>query len=327
MAKVVLGFASSHGPTIKTLPGEWDRIVERDKKDPRYDYQELLRNANPAIAKEITLQKKQERYDKCQVGIKKLAEVVARSAPDVAVVVSNPHGILPDDPQTVFGIFCGDQLSGRSPERPGGGSERRMAALTGPPPMTTSRPRRERKDFPGFPKLANHLIDSLIDEGFDIASSNQFRAEHGLDEAFSTFYELYQLDGTVPMVPFTLSRYLPSQAKSGRCYALGQALRRAIESWKEDKRVVIMASGGLSHQIIDEELDHQVIDALQEKDVQRLCSLPRDRLNRAPGTPEILNWVTLAGAMETSPMTLVDYVPCYRSPAGTGHGVTFAYWG
>ncbi len=88
-----------------------------------------------------------------------------------------------------------------------------------------------------------------------------------------------------------------------------------------------MASGGLSHQILDEELDHQVIDALKEKDVRQLCSLPRDRLNRAPGTPEILNWVTLAGAMEASPMTLVDYVPCYRSPAGTGHGVTFAYWG
>ena len=119
MAKVVLGFASSHGPTIKTLPGEWDRIAERDMKDPRYDYQELLRNANPAIANEITLQKKQERYDKCQVGIKKLAEVVARSASDVAVVVSNPHGIPPDDPKTVFGNPWGVHLSGRPAERPG----------------------------------------------------------------------------------------------------------------------------------------------------------------------------------------------------------------
>ena len=87
-----------------------------------------------------------------------------------------------------------------------------------------------------------------------------------------------------------------------------------------------MASGGLSHQIVDEKLDQQVIQALKEKDVQGLCSLPRDRLNRGPGTPEILNWVALAGAMESASMTLVDYVPCYRSPAGTGHGVTFAYW-
>jgi aromatic ring-opening dioxygenase LigB subunit len=326
MAKIVLGFASSHGPTIKTLPGEWDSIVERDKKDPRYDYGELLRNASPAIAQEITLQKKQDRYDRCQVAIKKLAGVVAQSKPDVAVVVSNPHGILPDDPLTVFGVFSGDQLSTRSPGGAGRSSDPKVAAMTGPPPVATSRPRREQRHFPGYPQLANHLIDSLIDQGFDIASSNQFRAEHGLDEAFSTFYELYQTDGTVPMVPLIVSRYLPSQAKSGRCYALGQALRRAIESWKVDKRVVIMASGGLSHQIIDEELDQQVIQALKEKDVQGLCSLPRDRLNRGPGTPEILNWVALAGAMESSSMTLVDYVPCYRSPAGTGHGVTFAYW-
>ncbi|NIO07463.1 MAG: hypothetical protein GTO40_05455, partial [Deltaproteobacteria bacterium] len=57
-------FASSHGPTIKTLPEKWDTIVRRDEKDPRYDYGELLRNASPAIAKEITLEKKKERYDK-----------------------------------------------------------------------------------------------------------------------------------------------------------------------------------------------------------------------------------------------------------------------
>ena len=54
--------------------------------------------------------------------------------------------------------------------------------------------------------------------------------------------------------------------------------------------------------------------------------LQRERLNRAPGTAEILNWIAVAGAMEDRQMTLVDYVPCYRSEAGTGHGVTFAHW-
>jgi hypothetical protein len=87
-----------------------------------------------------------------------------------------------------------------------------------------------------------------------------------------------------------------------------------------------MASGGLSHQIVDEELDRIVADALVERNVDALCSLPRERLNRAPGTPEILNWITVAGAMDPAGMTLVDYVPCYRSPAGTGHGLTFGYW-
>jgi hypothetical protein len=128
------------------------------------------------------------------------------------------------------------------------------------------------------------------------------------------------------MVPFMLSRYLPNQATPGRCYALGGALRRAIESWPENKRVGIMASGGLSHQIIDEEMDRQVIDALIERDDAVLSSLSISRLNRAGGTPEILNWVTVGAAMDPVGMTLVDYVPCYRSLAGTGHGVTFGYW-
>ena len=128
------------------------------------------------------------------------------------------------------------------------------------------------------------------------------------------------------MLPLLVSRYLPSQATPARCLQFGTALRNAIESWGENKRVAIYASGGLSHQIIDEELDHRVIDGLQEKDWDNLSTLPRDRLNGAPGTPEILNWLVAAAAMDPLPMSLIDYQPCYRSMAGTGHGVTFGVW-
>ena len=69
-----------------------------------------------------------------------------------------------------------------------------------------------------------------------------------------------------------------------------------------------------------------MIDALTAGNAAQLRALPRDRLNRAPGTPEILNWVTVAAAMAPDTMKLVDYLPCYRSLAGTGHGVTFGYW-
>ncbi len=326
MAKLVLGFGSSHGPTIRTLPGDWDRIAERDKKDPRYNYQELLKKADPAIAQEITLQKKQERYDRCQSGKEKLTDVIAQAKPDVVIVVSNPHGVLPDDTHAVFAVYWGEETPERSAASTRRASDPSTGHLSGPAPVIRSRPHEGRGTYPAQPELASHLIDSLIGDGFDIASFNRFRQEHELDEAFRTFYEFYQTDGSVPMVPFILSRYLPSQAMPGRCYALGQALKRGIESWDSDKRVAIMASGGLSHQIIDQELDHEVIRGLKEKDARLLCSLSRERLNGAPGTPEILNWVTLAGAMEESSMTLIDYIPCYRSPAGTGHGIAFAYW-
>ena len=69
-----------------------------------------------------------------------------------------------------------------------------------------------------------------------------------------------------------------------------------------------------------------MVRALCASDGEVLRSLPIDRLNRAPGTAETLNWVALAGAMDPVPMTLIDYVPCYRSPAGTGLSVGLGYW-
>jgi hypothetical protein len=85
-----------------------------------------------------------------------------------------------------------------------------------------------------------------------------------------------------------------------------------------------MASGGLSHVVIDEELDQITIDALLRKDRERLSTLPREKLHG--GTSEILNWVALAGAVEPMTMKLLDYVLTYRSPAGTGCGMAFAHW-
>jgi aromatic ring-opening dioxygenase catalytic subunit (LigB family) len=123
-----------------------------------------------------------------------------------------------------------------------------------------------------------------------------------------------------------ISRALPNEPSPKRAYQLGQALREVIEAWDSDKRVAILASGGLSHQVCDEEFDRVVVEALTKSDIDTLFSLPRDRLNFSPGTPEILNWIAAAGAMKEAPMTLIDYVPCYRSPASTGHGVTFGYW-
>ena len=176
------------------------------------------------------------------------------------------------------------------------------------------------------PALADHLMERLVLDGFDIASCFQSDPTAGIEGPFTFPYDRFLPDRTTPVVPFLLSRYLPHQATPARCYALGQSIRAAIDSWDSDKSIAIFASGGLSHQIIDEEQDRMVIQALEDRDVETLVSLDRQRLNMAPGTPETLNWLTVAGALEELPMTLVDYIPCYRSLAGTGHGVTFGYW-
>jgi 3-O-methylgallate 3,4-dioxygenase len=323
MADLVFAFGSSHGPTIATTPSEWERIAQRDMKDPRYNFAELIKNAPSAMAEEITMERKQQRYDACQVGIAKLAGKVQQAHADVAIVVSNPHGMMPDDVLPVFGVFRGEVLSQKKAEQP---RERRDAGRSGPPPVVTSRPARPAHDYPAYPPLADYLIDELIEEGFDVAGATELRPEIGLDEAFQVFYELYDPEVTIPMVPLIVSRYLPNQATPARCVALGRALRRVIDSWASERNVVLMASGGLSHQILDEKLDRQVVEALTQKDFKTLASLDRTRLNGAPGTPEILNWIIVAAAMDPTPMTLVDYVPCYRSLAGTGHGITLGYW-
>jgi hypothetical protein len=119
--------------------------------------------------------------------------------------------------------------------------------------------------------------------------------------------------------------YPPNQPTPARSYALGRAVRHAIEAWGGGERVAVIASGGLSHIVIDEPLDHQVLNGLLRRDAEVLRAVPRAKMRN--GTSEILNWIALGGAMgDDYAMTLVEYVPGYRSRPSTGCGMAFAYW-
>ena len=102
------------------------------------------------------------------------------------------------------------------------------------------------------------------------------------------------------------------------------AVRRAVDNWKSDKKVAFACSGGLSHFVVDEELDRITMKALGEADAETLTSLPRHRLQSA--TTEILNWVATQGAMGDTKMEGITYEPGYRSPAGTGCGCAVGHW-
>ncbi|MEX2598934.1 MAG: hypothetical protein WD533_04680 [Dehalococcoidia bacterium] len=318
MAKIVLAIGTSHGPTIQTPPEEWRRLGEGDTRDPRYDYNALLKRARPGLDQEITLDKQQQRYEAAHSALGHLKEQIQAAKPSVMLVVSNAHQIRPDDNHAVFSVYRGASLP--------------VALHTGPfDPDARFRPDAERPkptltEKPAHPALGQYLIEALIERDFDVACSDRMPEGSALDEAFAFPYE-WLLDGAdLPMVPFQLSRYLPYQATPARCHAMGGALREAVEAWPAGERVMLVASGGLSHQIIDEELDRRVIEGLEKGDRDNLTTLPRERLNGAPGTPEILNWVTVSAAMAPKTMRLVDYLPCYRSLAGTGHALTFGYW-
>ena len=135
------------------------------------------------------------------------------------------------------------------------------------------------------------------------------------------------LDKVIPTVPvFINTFYPPNQPTAQRCYDFGKSIRRAIESWDSDAKVAIFASGGLTHFVIDEELDKTFIDCMKNRDLEALTKLGENIYQ--DGTSEIKNWIPVAGAMADSnfDMELIDYIPCYRSEAGTGNAMGFVCW-
>jgi hypothetical protein len=317
MAKIVLGIGTSHSPQLSIPASEWRVLREKDEHDPRLDYQELLRRAKPGIEQDLTEKKMRERDEACQKAIKTLGDILQKAKPDVAVVFGDDqHEQFYDDNMPTFAVYHGKSLpvvkhTGRNPAAWKAAEEAGWAETA--------------EEYNTGHELAEHLIRSLVADEFDIARCDRLRKEIGVGHAFSFLYRRIWPGGTLPMVPMMVNTYYPpNQPTPKRCYAFGQAVRKAIESWNSDQRVVVMASGGLSHVIIDEEIDRRTIDALTRKDREALWRLPREKFRG--GTSEILNWVALAGAVEPMQMKLVDYVTTYRSPAGTGCGMAFSYW-
>ena len=317
MAKIVLGLGTSHSPQLSVRATRWSLMREKDERDPRMDYQGLLKRAKAGIDQDLTQSKMQERDDACLKAIGDLGRMLEDARPDVVVIFGDDQKEqFYDDNMPTFAIYHGKSIpvvrhSGRNT------SDWKAEEIKG---WAETEP-----EYPACSELGEHLIKSLVDNEFDVTRCNRLREEIGVGHAFSFLYRRLLPGSHVPMVPVMINTYYPpNQPTPRRCYSLGQTVRQAIESWDDNSRVAVIASGGLSHTVIDEELDQITIKALTTQNKEELYRLPREKLRG--GTSEILNWVALAGVMEQSPMKLIDYIPTYRSPAGTGCGMAFAYW-
>jgi hypothetical protein len=317
MAEIVIGIGTSHSPQLSVRAADWQVLREKDETDPRLDYQKLLKNAKQGLEAELTPEKFRQRDEACLVAVKVLGDALQKSKADVVVIFGDDqHEQFHDENMPTFAIYHGKSLpvvthTGRNPAAWKNAEERGWAA-TAP-------------EYETEPALAEYLIRALTEAEFDIARCNKLRPEIGVGHAFSFLYRRVLPGGKLPMVPVMVNTYYPpNQPTPKRCYAFGQAVRKAIESWDSNKRVALMASGGLSHVVIDEEIDAMTIDGLKNKKPDVLFRLPRERL--WGGTSEILNWVALAGAMEDRDLKYLEYVTTYRSPAATGCGMGFAYW-
>ena len=317
MAEIVIGVGTSHSPQLSVRAADWQVLREKDETDPRLDYQKLLQKAKPGLDAELTPEKFRSRDEACQIAIRTLGEALQAARADVVVIFGDDQQEqFHDDNMPTFAVYHGKSVpvvthTGRNPAAWKHAEERGWAATA---------PEYEAGD-----DLAGHLVRALTDAEFDIARCNKLRPEIGVGHAFSFLYRRILPGGRLPMVPVMVNTYYPpNQPTPKRCYAFGQAVRKAIEAWDSSKRVAIMASGGLSHVVIDEEIDAMTIDGLKNKKPELLFRLPRERLRG--GTSEILNWVALAGAMENRELKYLEYVTTYRSPAATGCGMGFAYW-
>ncbi len=120
-----------------------------------------------------------------------------------------------------------------------------------------------------------------------------------------------------------VNTYYPPAPSAKRCLSFGQTLAALIRQFPSDDRVVIAASGGLSHTKIDEALDRHFLNALRANDTAFMAAMPSAIFRE--GTSEILNWIVIAGAAN-QPGKVIEYSPLYRTKTGVGCAMGFAYW-
>ena len=322
MAEIILGLGTSHSPQLSTPPERWPEGPERFKRPgfelytipegERISFEELEAQATPEIEKEITPDKYRARYDECQANLRWLREVVEAQKPDLLIMFGDDQKeLFLDDQMSTFCVYWGEEF----PVVRGTGVLNSTDAYSWPEPRA----------IPAAADLGRHLIEHISDAGIDLSQSRRVAEGRGISHPFAFVHRRILEDFHVPTIPVWINTYFPpNQPSPKRCYELGRAIRAAVEDWPGDLRVGVMASGGLSHFTIDEDLDRTMLKAMKERDTDTIYALPPKRMQN--GTSESTLWLAAAGATEHLEMTDTRYVPCYRTRAGTGCAMGFATW-
>jgi 3-O-methylgallate 3,4-dioxygenase len=262
----------------------------------------------------------QERAARCTRNIERLAAAIEEAALDALIIVGDDQNEqLFDDNMPSILVYWGEEI------------ENNPLQMDEDAPQFWRTARSQYHEagaarrYPVASDAALRIIRYLIDHDFDVSHSKRLSKPHGEGHAFGFVHRRLMPRKVVPVVPIALNTYFPpNQPRPRRCYDLGKALAAAVRAAPGDGRIGILASGGLSHFTVDQELDRRVLDACQTGDGEALSSLPPAKLNS--GSSEIRNWITVAGAAAHLTTQWQDYVPCYRSLAGTGCGMGFAVW-
>ncbi|MGY4099415.1 DODA-type extradiol aromatic ring-opening family dioxygenase [Nocardia sp. R16R-3T] len=330
MAEIVLGIGTSHSPLLAIDAAMWAeraqddlRKTELHLRDGRViTYDELLTESAGRYAAEAAPGNFEKQAQQAQESLDRLAAAVTEAELDALIVIG-------DDQEELFSkahmpaiaVFNGPEVVTHpknevNPNLPGWYRQANRGYL-----MDAVHTYPVRQD------VADAVIGGLIEQGVDVAVASDVLDPHraGFGHAYGFVIDRLVRDVAVPLVPVMLNTYFPPNVpRPSRCYDIGLQIKRAVEAMPAQLRVGVVASGGLTHFVVDEGLDRAIIDGLRDKDEQALRTVPHYSLTS--GNSEILNWIMTGAAVNHLTLVQDDYIPVRRTPAGTGIGLAFLIW-
>ncbi len=299
MANIVGRVAMSHGPQLYVPPDLWPNILRRED-----EIKEV-----PGMRAETVPEVMERRYNACQEDLATVSRYVDDVNPDVIVLIGDDQREnLLEDNMPPFVVYVGEEANASTRVSHYHLGDEFTDIIT------------SHKIDVG---LGTSILGSLMDSGFDPAWSTKTRHEQGLGHAFGRPLYTTNADARYEVVPIMVNTYYPPAASPKRCIQFGRALAKAIDDYGEDRRVLVMASGGLSHMVIDEQIDRDFLKAVEAHDMDYMGNMDPNVL--VSGTSEIRTWI-IAASTSDSAGSVIDYQPCYRNLAGVGCAMAFATW-
>jgi len=182
---------------------------------------------------------------------------------------------------------------------------------------------RDFPDLPGHSGFGWHLANSLIEDEFDPTICQEMSVDHGV---FSILPLLAESPWPAPIVPIAANVILHPMPTPRRFFRLGGAIRRAVEAYPADLRVLMLATGGMSHQLhgarfgfINPQWDNEFLDKL-ESDPEVLTRLThQDYMERGGAeSVEVIMWLAMRAALGATVRRVHRY---YYAPMLTGYGL------
>ena len=237
-------------------------------------------------------------------GYKPVKKWLAEVDPDIAIVVYNDHGLnFFLDKMPTIALGCADEYHNADE---GWGLQ-------------------TLRTFQGDAQFSWHLAEALVDQDIDITTCQEMLVDHGFIVPMALMWG-HLPEWPVKGIPLAINTVQHPIATARRCYQLGKALRRAIESYPEDLKVVIFGTGGMSHQlqgeragIIDVDFDLKCMDSVVN-DPEWLASLSTAELIEKAGTEgvETIMWLVMRGALHPNVNVIHRHyhVPISNTAAG-----------